>query len=207
MPDAYTWQIRLRRRGELEPRLVETRQETRKPQLLETINLHLPDGPAVRAMIVYPLCGSRAQSSDERHEAHRLLAGITVRACGRQGGIWRHLQVLIPTQRGQAAHDFGPTRQPRTLFHGSFGDDLSSADAVRPLKKAPATSSHRLGPLGDRYRFARCIGHCARRRSPDWCSRCRMQKSQARLRHNHHDSHRSRNRPAGSRLLDLPCPP
>ncbi len=47
MPDAYTWQIRLRRRGELEPRLVETRQETRKPQLLETINLHLPDGPAV----------------------------------------------------------------------------------------------------------------------------------------------------------------
>ena len=53
MPDAYTWQIRLRRRGELEPRLVETRQETRKPQLLETINLHLPDGPAVRAKIVH----------------------------------------------------------------------------------------------------------------------------------------------------------
>src|SRR6266536_3726582 len=53
MPDGYTWQIRLRRRGELEPRLVETRQETRKPQLLETINLHLPDGPAVRAMIVH----------------------------------------------------------------------------------------------------------------------------------------------------------
>ncbi len=43
MPDGYT----------LEPRLVETRQEARKPQLLETINLHLPDGPAVRAKIVH----------------------------------------------------------------------------------------------------------------------------------------------------------
>ncbi len=45
--------LRLRRHGELEPQLVETRQEQNKPQLNEIINVHLRKGPTIAARIVH----------------------------------------------------------------------------------------------------------------------------------------------------------
>jgi len=50
---AFSWQIRLRRRGELEPQFVETREEERKPQLQEIIRVGLREGPAIPAKIVH----------------------------------------------------------------------------------------------------------------------------------------------------------
>ncbi len=51
---AFSWQIRLRRRGELEPQLAETREEQRKPQLHEIIRVHLrEEGPTIPARIVH----------------------------------------------------------------------------------------------------------------------------------------------------------
>jgi hypothetical protein len=50
---AFSWEIRLRRRGELEPELVETRQEERKPLLNEVLDVKVRKGPAIQARIVH----------------------------------------------------------------------------------------------------------------------------------------------------------